>query len=167
MTQTIQCTSPRCSQAFSPSAEQAQFIAESAAKGMTFIMLECHACDAFHAEVESKGDCHVSNASLLTRNKNTSYRNRILASSHAVAAVLQEAGLTTVDLLDRYQQAPSLFYLVDVDLTARGNAFVCARLRKWYAKTDRWKEEVPSFEKFKASFAKEYESFSAHTGTHA
>lgn len=90
-----------------------------------------------------------------------SYRNRILASSHAVAAVLQEAGLTTVDLLDRYQQAPTFFYLVDADLTARGNEFVCARLHKWYAKTDRWKEDVPAFEKFKISLEKEYQSFAA------
>jgi len=117
------------------------------------------AFDAFHAEVESKGNWHVSNASMLSRNKNTSYRNRILASSHAVAAVLQEAGLTTVDLLDRYQQAPTLFYLVDADLTARGKEFVYERLHKWCAKTDRWKEEVPAFEKFKASLAKEYQSF--------
>ena len=44
MTQSIQCTNPRCHEAFKPSAEQAKFIAESAAKGMAFIMLECPAC---------------------------------------------------------------------------------------------------------------------------
>lgn len=47
MTQSIRCTNPRCSEAFSPSAEQAQFIAQSAAKGMTFIMLECPACGQY------------------------------------------------------------------------------------------------------------------------
>ena len=44
MNTSIHCTNSRCSQTFSPSAKQAKFIAESAAKGMAFIMLECPAC---------------------------------------------------------------------------------------------------------------------------
>ena len=44
MNTSIQCTNPRCHEAFTPSAKQAKFIAESAAKGMAFIMLECPAC---------------------------------------------------------------------------------------------------------------------------
>lgn len=119
------------------------------------------AFDAFHAEVASKGDWHVSNAAMLTLNKNTAYRDRILTSSHAVAVALQEAGLTTVDLCERYDRAPTFFYVVESDLTDQGKEFARKRLHKWYAKTDRWKDEVPAFEKFKASLAKECQAFAA------
>lgn len=44
MSPRLQCTNPRCAEKFLPSPQQRQFIKASAAKGMSFIMLECPGC---------------------------------------------------------------------------------------------------------------------------
>ncbi|MFI8615302.1 hypothetical protein ACIGHN_07315 [Acidovorax sp. NPDC077693] len=105
------------------------------------------------------GDLYLSNPLLLPRNKNTAYRDRALCISLGVAQALDEMSLATVSLVTRYREKPEHFYLSDMDLKESGQMFMRANFRQWLAKTDRWKPESRTTDRFKKSLSEDFKAF--------
>lgn len=105
------------------------------------------------------GVCYISNPLMLPRNKNTSYRESVMTSSRGIAEAFDEMKLTNSCLVERYNLNPEHFYVAAADLTETGSTFARKSFNKWLARTDRWKPESRTIERYKESLVKEFQVF--------
>ena len=105
------------------------------------------------------GVLYVSNPLLLPRNKNTQYKERVLAYSLGVAEAFDSLHISSVNLVHRYHANPEHFYIAASDLTDMGAVFAETAFRLWQAKADRWKPSSKTVDKIRQSLAKEFAAF--------
>jgi len=95
---------------------------------------------------------------ILATSKRTSWRRETFATGQAIANVLTDEGLTTVNLRDRFAGSPEQFDVKFGDLTTKGFDFACTGFQRWLENQDRWKTER-TVAKLEAALRKQLDKF--------
>ena len=94
----------------------------------------------------------------LAASKNLSYRSITLMRAKATAEVFVEHGISSTNLVERYQARPEAFRVVYGDLSDTGMEFVRMHYDPWLASSDRWKGEI-SFDRLKSALELRWTTF--------